>query len=131
MAAERLRYEDPRAFGCLSTSDIPFRFCDEQGELLARRPIIEVDSEGRLRAVRVNSRSMEPPEFANSDLADFYRAYRRFVGVLNRDDARIELSLGPGDLVVFDNRRVLHGRTAYSAGAGRHLRGCYVDLFTP
>jgi gamma-butyrobetaine dioxygenase len=34
----------------------------------------------------------------------------------------------PGDLVGFDNRRVLHGRDAYDPGAGRRvLRGCYID----
>ena len=32
----------------------------------------------------------------------------------------------PGDLVLVDNRRVLHGRTAYDAEVGeRWLQGCY------
>jgi len=35
--------------------------------------------------------------------------------------------LRPGDLVLFDNLRVLHGRTAFaSARHARHLQGCYV-----
>jgi len=29
--------------------------------------------------------------------------------------------------VVFDNRRVLHGRTEFEPNGHRHLRGCYVD----
>jgi gamma-butyrobetaine dioxygenase len=33
-----------------------------------------------------------------------------------------------GDLVGFDNRRILHGRDAYDPGIGRRvLRGCYID----
>ena len=32
-----------------------------------------------------------------------------------------------GDLVVFDNQRILHGRTAFaSARHPRHLQGCYL-----
>jgi gamma-butyrobetaine dioxygenase len=31
-------------------------------------------------------------------------------------------------MVVFDNRRILHGREAFNPASGlRHLQGCYVD----
>lgn len=37
--------------------------------------------------------------------------------------------LAPGDLVAFNNRRVLHGRTAFDQSRVlRHLEGCYVDI---
>jgi gamma-butyrobetaine dioxygenase len=29
---------------------------------------------------------------------------------------------------VFDNTRVLHARTGFTAGGERHLQGCYADL---
>lgn len=36
--------------------------------------------------------------------------------------------LGAGEMVVFDNRRVLHGRDAFDPQSGsRYLHGCYVD----
>jgi hypothetical protein len=36
--------------------------------------------------------------------------------------------LEPGDAWVFDNRRMLHARTAFDPSTGRrHLQGCYVD----
>ena len=44
-------------------------------------------------------------------------------------DARFQLTtrLGKGTLVVFDNQRILHGRTAFSSAKHpRHLRGCYL-----
>ncbi|MGI9624753.1 MAG: alkaline phosphatase family protein, partial [Acidimicrobiales bacterium] len=40
----------------------------------------------------------------------------------------VERPLGPGELVIFDNRRVLHGRSSFRGGSGRHLQGCYVDM---
>jgi gamma-butyrobetaine dioxygenase len=36
--------------------------------------------------------------------------------------------MDPGDLVGFDNRRVLHGRDAFDPGSGSWiLVGCYID----
>ena len=34
-----------------------------------------------------------------------------------------------GDMVVFDNWRVLHGRSAFqvTSEGGRHLEGCFID----
>ena len=51
-----------------------------------------------------------------------------FVALLDRDEHAIELTLRPGELVAFDNRRVLHGRRAFRSTARRHLQGCYVDI---
>ena len=40
----------------------------------------------------------------------------------------MNLRLGPGEMVGFHNRRVLHGRRAFNPATGRRLlRGCYVD----
>ena len=34
----------------------------------------------------------------------------------------------PGDLILFDNRRMLHGRAAFDPQSGvRRLEGCYLD----
>jgi gamma-butyrobetaine dioxygenase len=39
----------------------------------------------------------------------------------------LQFRLRDGDLVVFDNQRTLHGRTAFSSARHpRHLRGCYL-----
>lgn len=37
--------------------------------------------------------------------------------------------LFPGDMVMFDNSRLLHGRRSYVSGPGglRHLEGAYLD----
>jgi len=46
--------------------------------------------------------------------------------------------LSPGDCVIVDNTRILHGRMGFADGGGtgsaadasgrRHLQGCYADL---
>ena len=42
---------------------------------------------------------------------------------------RFDFRLRAGDLLVMDNTRLLHGRSAYaeSASGRRHLQGCYMD----
>ncbi len=125
---ERLRIEDAQAFETLTTTDVTFRFHSTDVDLRARRPLIELDSDGAVRAVGVNNRSMEPMAAGRADTAEFYRAYRVFVDLLDRDHSAIELTLQPGELVAFDNRRVLHGRRAFHSTERRHLQGCYIDI---
>src|SRR5262249_27438267 len=77
-------------------------------------------------AIRLNNRSKRLPAMALELARDWYRAYSGFVGLLEDEAARVEFRLAPGDLVCFDNERVLHGRTAF-AGGERLLEGCYAD----
>ena len=127
-AAARLRQEDPAAFETLTTTDVMFRYRSADVDLRARRPLIELDCGGAVRAVSVNNRSMEPLTAGRAGTASFYGAYRAFVDLLDRDDHAIEIALRPGELVAFDNRRVLHGRRAFRSTERRHLQGCYIDI---
>ncbi len=38
------------------------------------------------------------------------------------------MRLHPGDCLIFDNTRILHGRTAFTGAGQRLLQGCYADL---
>ena len=41
---------------------------------------------------------------------------------------KIEFKLMPGDILMIDNHRLLHGRTVYYTNKGkRFLQGCYID----
>ena len=47
---------------------------------------------------------------------------------MHRPDGELIFRLEPGDCVVMQNDRALHGRTAFDPSRGRrHLQGCYVD----
>ena len=57
-----------------------------------------------------------------------YAALRRFDAIARSEAAQVVVRLQPGDVMVFHNRRVLHGRKAFDPGGGyRHLFGLYVD----
>ncbi|WP_419946711.1 TauD/TfdA family dioxygenase [Candidatus Poriferisodalis sp.] len=127
-AAARLRDDNPAAFETLATTEISFRFHSADVDLRARRPLIELDTEGAVRAISVNNRSMEPLPADRTGTAAFYTAYRSFTRLLDGDDFAIEITLRPGELVALDNRRVLHGRRAFRSSERRHLQGCYIDI---
>ncbi|MEE9414919.1 MAG: TauD/TfdA family dioxygenase [Acidimicrobiales bacterium] len=68
------------------------------------------------------------PAMDNADVPRAYEAMRTFSTIAHDPEFQISYPFAPGDLVGFDNRRVLHGRDSFDAGAGsRWLRGCYID----
>ena len=126
-AAERLRESAPHDFDLLSRWRVPFRYESADAVLHARALIIETDDRARLRAVRFNNRSVGAFDAPPDLLPAFYRSYRRFAGLLADEAACVRLRLAPGDLLLMDNRRVLHGRTAFESSGERWLQGCYAD----
>ena len=130
-AAERLRRESPEDFELLTRHAVPFRYVEDgeggrQVDLQAKSPLIELDSEGALYAVRYNNRSAAPLDLPEELVIPYYRAYRRFGRLLHDPQATAGFRLMAGDLFIVDNRRVLHGRRGFGSGR-RHLQGAYAD----
>jgi [2-(trimethylamino)ethyl]phosphonate dioxygenase len=125
-AAERLRAHDSEAFNTLCQTPIRYRFQDATADLAAERTMIEVDTQGQFRAIYYDEHSIAPLPLKGPGLKKFYPAYRQLAERLQDLARTVVYQLQPGDLVLFDNTRILHGHTAFSIG-GRHLQGCYVD----
>ena len=131
-AAEALRRRDPQAFQLLTRMPVRFRYRDETTDLVASAPPIELDAAGRLLAVHFSPRldfvPLGPPEV----LDGYYRARRAFDYLLRSPEFEIRFLLGSGELLMMDNRRLLHGRTGFDPSEGlRHLQGCYIDIDGP
>ena len=137
-AAARLRAEQPAAFDVLTSTPVTFGYADATAELTATAPMISLDPRGRVTGVRFNNRSLRPlalreatrpgPGSGEAGADAFYQAYRAFAAVLGRPELMLTFRLAPGDCVIFDNTRILHARTAFTAAGHRHLQGCYADL---
>lgn len=125
--AEHLRQEDPAAFEILARTPVPFAYRSRNAALSAERPLIQLSCRGEVVAVHYNNRSIQPLPFAAEAAERYYRAYRRFAILLREPRFMLRLMMRSGDLVVFDNQRILHGRTGFaSARYPRHLQGCYL-----
>ena len=127
--AERLRREAPSRFDVLASTAVEFAYVGPEGEHYATRaPVIETLADGRLKAMRVNHRAFRPPALASGVAEAWYDAYLDIYQRLHAPSARLARQLGVGELVMFDNRRVLHGRSPYGGAGGRRwLQGCYAE----
>ena len=126
--AEHLRASAPDAFAQLTATAVPFHYRSGDAELRAERPLIQLAVNGEVTAVHYNNRSIAPLNLPADEAARFYSAYRRLASLLRAPRLQLRTRLDAGTLVVFDNQRVLHGRSAFSSARyPRHLRGCYLS----
>ncbi len=128
--AKALRTNDRAAFDLLAGQPVDFVYTEASGaQWTAGAPIIELDAGGEVRAIRVNHRSMRPPRLPATRTQAWYAAYISFVRALHDPRAAYARRLAAGDVVIFDNRRVLHGRRVVLGQPGsRWLQGCYADI---
>ena len=127
LAAE-LRAQDPEAFALLRDTAIPFRFHDADADIRKRDTVIRVDHDGEVTELRFSGHLTDTFDLPADTLPAYYRAYRRFMALTRDERFILTTRLESGQMAVFDNRRILHGRDAFDPQSGeRRLRGCYVD----
>lgn len=126
--AEDLRRDNPHAFEVLSRVEVPFRFFDRGTDIRSRKTMIVLGDGGGVSEVCFNAHIADILDIEPTAMRDFYGAYRAFMALTRGPAYTISLKLCGGEMVVFDNRRVLHGREAFDPSTGRRrLRGAYVD----
>lgn len=136
-AARILEAEDPAAYDVLTRVRLPWHASGNEGITIApdrRYPVLEVVDDGdseapataasrggprrRLHRVRWNNddRGIVPfggPDADGIDPEQWYDAARKWVSILRRPDVEYWTQLAPGKVLVFDNWRVMHGRSAF------------------
>jgi len=126
--AETLRRTAPADFALLAATKLRFLYRDRDTELVACMPQIECDAAGRVHAVHCSPRLDFTGFRPAAELDRLYRAKTEFDRLCRAPEFEIRFKLDPGELVMFDNRRLLHGRTDFDPAEGlRHLQGCYID----
>jgi len=125
--AESLRQTAPALFDRLARTPVAFAYRSKNAELYSEKPFIQLSPRGEVSSVHYNNRSIAPLRLGSAEILPFYRAYRHFAELLRDARFPIKIKLRGGDLVAFDNHRILHGRTGYCASKHvRHLQGCYL-----
>jgi len=121
-AARLLRSLDAPAFGLLTT--VPVRFDRQQQEFqsLQLRPILTL-RDGEPQQVRASYFTYGPHRIPFDTLEAWYRAYARWVALL--EEHAVRFRLGAGDFLLYDNHRMLHARTGFEGA--RWVRGVYFD----
>ena len=111
--------------------ETPVQFCRVQHShkyfFRPTRTIIELDWNGKIEAVRFSHKNFYP-NLPFDKLERFYEAYRNFTGYVNNPKYQYRFHFQPGDCLLMQNFRVLHGRTAFDLSSGnRKIKVGYVE----
>lgn len=130
-----MRDTHPDYFNTLTTTPVSFHYVNDGHHLHREHYTIELDT----HTGEISHINYSPPFQAPLPLTtppEFYPALKEFARLLNDPQNTYEYTLKEGDAVLFDNRRVLHARTAFSDKPGdggkdgetnRWLKGCYLE----
>ena len=126
--SEKLKQKFPDYYKILTEVKIRFQFIDQTIVLEDWAEMIQLDESGNFKQVRFSPRLDFVPLIDKEKLELFYSARKKLSELYNSENYKIEFKLLPGDLLMMDNYRLLHGRTKYDASEGnRFLQGCYID----
>lgn len=126
--AARLKESDPDSFDVLSKTDVGFHYADDDAILDHYGRLIELGPQGEIVRVRFHNRADQVPAYVRPQLDRYYRARRAMAELIWSEDNILRFKLEPGNALIIDNYRLLHGRTEIDLASGnRHLRQCYLD----
>ena len=123
--AETLRSNYPDDFEVLTRVSVPGHYIEPGVELRTSRPAIRLDAHGNVMQISMNNYDRSPMLLPPDEMDAFYRSYGRLHDLANDRSRWQSYRLEPGDVLINDNWRVLHGREAYT-GARRFI-GCYLN----
>ncbi|RBR22959.1 uncharacterized protein FIESC28_04257 [Fusarium coffeatum] len=124
-AAIKLKREFPEAFGVLQRAQIPWHASGNEGIAIAPNgvyPVIEMNAANKLRRIRWNNDDRGVVHPAHAEV--WYDAARKWNEIIRRESSEFWFKLTPGTIVIFDNWRVMHGRSAFKGN--RRICGAYI-----
>ena len=128
--ADYLRKNEKEIFKTLISVPLKFKDKDYTQKLIRsfHAPAISLTKDNDYNDIRFSVATMDALDCHPDIMEKVYKAHYRFGNLLHDDRFQIKFRLDPGDIFSFNNRRVLHGRTAFDPNSGhRHLQGYYID----
>jgi trimethyllysine dioxygenase len=127
--ADELSQLDRKAYEVLSTVNVHAHASGNEGISIQPYkgfPVLEHDSAtGDLLRVRWNSSDRASIELRIDEVEIWYDAARKFDALLKKKENEYWEQLVPGRVLIFDNWRVLHGRSSFTGK--RRICGAYVN----
>ena len=133
-AAEKLKQDDPEAFQLLVHTDVLHMDITDKWDLQACHPTIILDKNtGELERIVFNERTRDSWRQWNDKESltkspEFYAALRKYERLAEGKGFEINTPLKPGQMILFDNNRIMHSRTSFEVvKKERHMEGAYID----
>ena len=125
--ASELQKNHPEYFEVLTSYAMNFEFKSKDHWLKNSSPLIQLDANGEIEKVKFNNRSIQPFNLPEDVMLPYYEAYQYFENQLQDEKNHLKFKLEPSQVIIYDNERILHGRTSYNLIGERHLQGCYAS----
>lgn len=107
----------------LTTQPVQFHRKQKEFEKKLERTIIKLDPHGNFKSVRSSYFTTAPFDLPFGMMMPFYNAYNRFHEMVRKAQVQLEIQLDPGDFILYNNHRMMHGRTAFTGY--RLMKGTY------
>lgn len=125
---EDFKRDHRQHYDLLCELPVPWHFIDHESDIRYHRPVIGLDVNGEFKGLTFNAHLADVPDFEPNLMYDFYAAFRELMVSIRTAKYNIEYVLKNGEMVIFDNQRILHGRASFDPSSGsRHLRGYYIE----
>lgn len=138
-AAAEFKLQRTQEYNILQSTPVPFHYARNGNFYYQQRRVIEGGGNVLPKSIHWAPpfQGQFPPlargsHFKGSPrLSEWRDAARAFRDSLEAPQNLVQYRLKAGDCVLFDNQRILHGRTQFDTSSGRrHLHGTYVDAQT-
>ncbi len=126
----QLRERDSEALRILSEYAVEFRLWSGKADTLSCRPPVILDDKGDLAILRYANWTVQPHRTLPFDTVPrWYDAWRMLAERVNAPENRLSHRCQPGEVLLINNHRVLHGRDSFDDGEGvRHFQQVYMEL---
>ncbi|KAK3297016.1 PhoD-like phosphatase-domain-containing protein [Chaetomium fimeti] len=127
-AARILKSENPEAYDILRSVGLPWHSSGNKGIKITtdlKYPVLEELPNGTLYRIRWNNDDRGVVPFSTISPERWYGAARKWHEIMERPEMQYWFQLKPGHVLIFDNWRVLHGRSAFKGI--RRICGGYIN----
>lgn len=125
--AAKIKIEHPEVFNRLTTTLVPAEYIEDNCHHKYVAPIIKLHPlTNEIEQIRFNPYDRAPMNtLPKEKIRQFYSDLKLMAKEMENPDNRITFELLPGSVLIFDNYRILHGRTSFCGK--RTMTGCYVQ----
>ena len=123
--AETIKAQNKDLYEVLTKIEVPGNYTGDGVILEAKRPIIKLDDKNQITQISFNNYDRAPFRLNPELTKIFYEAISLFDNLANSKQYQWRHILNPGELLIFNNWRVLHGRGSFNGK--RKMKGCYIN----
>mmetsp|Transcript_6235 Transcript_6235/g.6793 ORF Transcript_6235/g.6793 Transcript_6235/m.6793 type:complete len:192 (-) Transcript_6235:54-629(-) len=124
---DALRVKEPKMFEFMTQPNFEFFYKDKETSYKSRQPLIKLDPTTRhIYQFRFNNYDRSPPSPGLADLKLYYATIQAILDLIRDPEYAYQIKLKPGELLLTNNWRVMHGRTEFIGN--RRMLGCYISM---